>query len=33
MPPIPEDECIAIDGLLEGCVVIWNPFENRMSAT
>ncbi len=30
VPPIPEDECVAVDGLLEGCVVIWNPFENRV---
>lgn len=28
---IPDEDCQAIDGLLEGCVVIWNPFENRVA--
>jgi hypothetical protein len=27
---IPDEDCEAVDGLLEGCVVIWNPFENRV---
>jgi hypothetical protein len=28
VPPIPEDQCKAVDGLLEGCVVFWHPYEN-----
>lgn len=31
IPPIPDAECKAIDGLLEGCVVIWSPWENRVT--
>ena len=27
---IPDEDCEAVDGLLEGCVVFWNPFENRV---
>jgi hypothetical protein len=30
VPPIPEEDCKAVDGLLEGCVVIWNPWDNRV---
>ncbi len=30
VPPIPEEDCKSVDGLLEGCVVFWNPFENRV---
>jgi hypothetical protein len=30
VPEIPEEDCVAIEGLLEGCVVIWNPYENRV---
>jgi len=28
---IAEEDCEAVDGLLEGCVVIWNPFDNRVT--
>ena len=31
IPPIPEDQCVAVEGLLEGCVVIWNPFDNTVT--
>lgn len=30
VPEIPAEDCVAVDGLLEGCVVIWNPFDNRI---
>lgn len=30
VPPIPEADCKAVDGLLKGCVVFWNPYENRI---
>lgn len=30
VPEIPAEDCVAVDGLLEGCVVIWHPFENRI---
>ena len=30
VPEIPEEDCVAVEGLLEGCVVIWNPYENRV---
>jgi hypothetical protein len=30
VPEIPEADCVAVEGLLEGCVVIWNPYENRV---
>lgn len=30
VPPIPEEDCVAIEGLLEGCVAVWNPFENSV---
>lgn len=30
VPPIPEEDCKSVDGLLEGCVVFWNPYENRV---
>jgi hypothetical protein len=30
IPPIPDEECRSVDGLLEGCVVLWNPFENAV---
>ena len=28
--PISEEDCKAVDGLLAGCAVVWNPFENRV---
>lgn len=28
VPPIADEDCVSVDGLLEGCVVLWNPFEN-----
>ena len=28
--PIAEEDCKAVDGLLAGCVVIWNPWDNRV---
>ncbi|MCP4435763.1 MAG: hypothetical protein GY812_09755 [Actinomycetia bacterium] len=31
IPPIPDDQCVAVEGLLEGCVVIWNPYENTVT--
>lgn len=30
VPPISDEDCVAVDGLLEGCVVIWNPFDNQV---
>ncbi|MEI2699326.1 MAG: right-handed parallel beta-helix repeat-containing protein [Microthrixaceae bacterium] len=30
VPPIPEEDCKSVDGLLEGCVVFWNPYDNRV---
>ncbi len=30
VPEIPAEDCVAVDGLLEGCVVIWHPFGNRI---
>jgi hypothetical protein len=30
VPPISDEDCVAVDGLLEGCVVIWNPWDNRI---
>ena len=30
IPPISEEDCKAVDGLLEGCVVFWNPIQNRV---
>jgi hypothetical protein len=30
VPPIAEEDCKAVEGLLKGCVVIWNPFDNRV---
>lgn len=30
VPKIPADQCKAIEGLLAGCAVLWNPFENRV---
>lgn len=30
VPPISEEDCKAVEGLLEGCVVIWNPFDNKV---
>lgn len=30
VPPIPAADCKAVDGLLKGCVVFWNPYENRI---
>jgi len=30
VPPIPSADCKAVDGLLKGCVVFWNPYENRI---
>ncbi len=30
IPPIAEEDCKAVEGLLAGCVVIWNPFDNRI---
>lgn len=29
-PEIAEEDCRSVDGLLEGCAVLWNPFENRV---
>lgn len=29
--PIPDEQCRAVDGLLEGCAVLWNPIDNRVS--
>lgn len=28
--PIPEDQCKAVEGILKGCVVLWNPFDNTI---
>ena len=28
--PISDEDCKAVDGLLAGCAVVWNPFENRV---
>ncbi len=28
--PIPTDKCKSVDGLLKGCVVFWNPFDNTV---
>ncbi len=28
---IPEEDCVAIDGLLEGCVAWWNAYENSVT--
>ncbi|MGB3410249.1 MAG: right-handed parallel beta-helix repeat-containing protein [Microthrixaceae bacterium] len=28
VPPIPADKCKSVEGLLKGCVVFWNPFDN-----
>lgn len=28
VPPISEEDCKSVEGLLEGCVVLWNPFDN-----
>jgi hypothetical protein len=30
VPPIPEADCKAVEGLLKGCVVIWNPYDNKV---
>ena len=30
VPKIPADQCDAIDGLLAGCAVLWNPFDNSV---
>ncbi len=30
VPEIPAEDCVSVDGLLEGCVVMWNPFDNRV---
>jgi nitrous oxidase accessory protein NosD len=31
VPPISEEDCKAVEGLLKGCVVIWNPYDNRVT--
>lgn len=28
VPPIPADKCKSVEGILKGCAVLWNPFEN-----
>lgn len=31
VPEIAEEDCVAIEGLLEGCAVLWNPIENTVT--
>lgn len=31
IPPIADEDCKAVEGLLEGCVVIWSPWENTVT--
>ncbi len=30
VPPISDEDCQAVEGLLKGCAVVWNPFDNRV---
>ncbi len=30
VPPIPADKCKSVEGILKGCAVLWNPFENEV---
>jgi len=31
VPPIPEADCVSVDGLLEGCVAWWNAIDNTVT--
>lgn len=30
VPPISDEDCKSVEGVLEGCVVLWNPFANTV---
>ncbi len=31
IPPIPDDQCVEVEIIGEGCTVMWNPIENRVT--